>query len=356
MSGSYDILIVGIGGQGTILASNILGEACLIENRHIKGAETHGMAQRGGSVESHIRIGGEFGPLIAPGQADLLISFDLLEALRYSHYLKKGGKMVVNSHLVLPTSVYTQKLTRPSEAEIIAALKKHQLCLLDADSLAAEAGSPLSANVVMLGAASSAMPLKPESLLEAVRRLVPKKTIEINVKAFESGQESWRYVLMKRRLGPFREDTLYEGDALALLPQVPDGSVDLIVTDPPFAIDFKAQRLNYNRKGSNVLEGYQEIPEEEYGEFTRRWIAEAERVLAPPGACTFSPAGTVSGTSSKGSMPRDLPPSTISSGNTSSGCLRRKNTSPATTTSSSLSRTRSGIPSTRSTITRKMSG
>jgi site-specific DNA-methyltransferase (adenine-specific) len=89
---------------------------------------------------------------------------------------------------------------------------------------------------------------------------------------------------MKRRLGPFHEDTLYEGDALTFLPQIPGGSVDLIVTDPPFAIDFKAQRLNYNRTGSNVLEGYQEIPEEEYGEFTRRWIAEAERVLAPTGS------------------------------------------------------------------------
>jgi site-specific DNA-methyltransferase (adenine-specific) len=89
---------------------------------------------------------------------------------------------------------------------------------------------------------------------------------------------------MKRRLGPFREDTLYEGDALALLPQIPDGSVDLIVTDPPFAIDFKAQRLNYNRIGGNVLEGYREIPEEEYGEFTRQWITEATRVLSPTGS------------------------------------------------------------------------
>jgi indolepyruvate ferredoxin oxidoreductase, beta subunit len=190
MSGSFDILIVGIGGQGTILASNILGEACLIENRHIRGAETHGMAQRGGSVESHIRIGGEFGPLITPGRADLLISFDLLEALRYSHFLKQGGIMVVNSHLVLPTSVYTQKLTPPTETEILAALRKYQLCLLDADSLAAEAGSPLSQNVVMLGAASNAMPLKSESLLEAVKRLVPKKTIEINTRAFELGRKA----------------------------------------------------------------------------------------------------------------------------------------------------------------------
>jgi site-specific DNA-methyltransferase (adenine-specific) len=89
---------------------------------------------------------------------------------------------------------------------------------------------------------------------------------------------------MKRCLGPFHEDTLYEGDALTLLPQVPDGSVDLIVTDPPFAIDFKAQRLNYNRTGSHVLEGYREIPEAEYGEFTRRWIAEAERALSPTGS------------------------------------------------------------------------
>jgi indolepyruvate ferredoxin oxidoreductase beta subunit len=192
MSESFDILIVGIGGQGTILASNILGEACLMEGRHVKGAETHGMAQRGGSVESHIRIDGLFGPLIPPGHADLLLSFDILEALRYSHYVKKDGKMVVNRQLVLPTSVFMQNLVVPSEDEIIATLKKHSLCLLDADKIAEEAGSPLSQNVVMLGAASLSIPLKPESLLEAVKGLVPKKTVEINVKAFEMGRESGR--------------------------------------------------------------------------------------------------------------------------------------------------------------------
>jgi indolepyruvate ferredoxin oxidoreductase beta subunit len=189
MSGSYDILIVGIGGQGTILASNILGEACLIEGRNVKGAESHGMAQRGGSVESHIRIDGMFGPLIPPGGADLLISFDLLEALRYSHYLKNGGNMVVNRHLVLPTIVFTQNLPAPTPDEIIEELKKHTLCLFDADKIAEDAGSPLSQNVVMLGAASPSIPLKPESLLDAVKRLVPKKTIDINLKAFELGRK-----------------------------------------------------------------------------------------------------------------------------------------------------------------------
>ncbi|MCX6692748.1 MAG: indolepyruvate oxidoreductase subunit beta [Methanoregula sp.] len=190
MKSSFDILMVGIGGQGTILASNILGQACLLEGRSVKGAETHGMAQRGGSVESHIRVDGQFGPLIAPGQADLLLSFDLLEALRYSHYLKPGGTMVVNRHLVLPTSVYTQKIDAPTEQDIIAALGKFRLCLLDADQIAQEVGSPLSQNVVMLGAASLAMPLKPESILSAVKSLVPKKTIEINARAFEMGREA----------------------------------------------------------------------------------------------------------------------------------------------------------------------
>lgn len=89
---------------------------------------------------------------------------------------------------------------------------------------------------------------------------------------------------MDRNLGPFCEDTLYKGDALTLLPQIPQGSIDLIITDPPFAINFKAQRLNYNRKGSNVLEGYQEVPAAEYGEFTRFWIREASRALAPTGS------------------------------------------------------------------------
>ena len=85
-------------------------------------------------------------------------------------------------------------------------------------------------------------------------------------------------------LGRFRRNTLYEGDALALMGDLPEGAVDLIVTDPPFAIDFKAQRLNYNRTGSNVIEGYREIPAEEYGEFTRAWITEAARVLSPVGS------------------------------------------------------------------------
>ncbi len=188
MTGGNDIMIVGIGGQGTILASNILGEACLIENRSVRGAETHGMAQRGGSVESHIRVDGKHGPLIAPGTADLLIAFDMLEALRYSHFLKDDGRMVVNRRMVIPTSVFVQKLPLPSEEEIISQLADKNLCLIDADKIAREVGSPLSANVVMLGAASHHMPLAADSLLMAIQRLVPPHTVVINTKAFEMGR------------------------------------------------------------------------------------------------------------------------------------------------------------------------
>ena len=97
--------------------------------------------------------------------------------------------MVVNRHLVLPTIVFTQNLPAPTLDEIIEELKKHTLCLFDADEMAEEAGSPLSQNVVMLGSASPSIPLKPESLIDAVKRLVPKKTIDINMKAFELGRK-----------------------------------------------------------------------------------------------------------------------------------------------------------------------
>ena len=188
MKPSFDILIVGIGGQGTVLASNVLGEACIIEHRSVRSAETHGMAQRGGSVESHIRIDGEFGSLITPGTADLLIAFDLLEALRYRHYLPAGGRLVVNRSLIVPTSVYQQDLAVPDEESILAALSDLDVACIDAAGLAEEAGNSLSQNIVMLGAASGDMPLRPETLEEAGRRCVPPKTVAVNERAFQLGR------------------------------------------------------------------------------------------------------------------------------------------------------------------------
>jgi indolepyruvate ferredoxin oxidoreductase beta subunit len=188
MTRSFDVLIVGVGGQGIMLTSNVLGEACLIEGKPVKGAETHGMAQRGGSVETHIRIGGEYGPLVPLGGADLLIALDLLEALRYQHYLRREGAVVASSQLIVPTSVYAQKATVPTLKSVESSLWDLRPCIVDAPSLATEAGSILAQNIVLLGAASIYLPLSKDSLREAIKRCVPKKTIEINEKAFTLGR------------------------------------------------------------------------------------------------------------------------------------------------------------------------
>jgi len=185
---SFDVLIVGVGGQGTILASNILGEASVEEGRSVRGAETHGMAQRGGSVECHVRIDGRFGPLIDPGTADLLLAFDLLEAVRYAHFLKPGGRAVTNTAIVTPTSVFSQKLAMPSPEECLARLAPHAPLAIDAAAIAREAGSELAQNVVLIGAASHLLPLGEAALLAAIERSVPSKTIEVNRRAFALGR------------------------------------------------------------------------------------------------------------------------------------------------------------------------
>jgi indolepyruvate ferredoxin oxidoreductase beta subunit len=187
---SFDILIVGIGGQGTILTSNIIGRACVIEGVSVRGAETHGMAQRGGSVETQIRIGQEFGPLIAPGTADLIISFDLMEAVRSCHYIGEKGKILTAREYVIPTSVFMQDYPPPDEHMLISGLGDRDVKIIDARRLAEEAGSILTQNIVLLGAASSCIPLRESSLLEAIRLTVPKKTVEINLKAFELGKNA----------------------------------------------------------------------------------------------------------------------------------------------------------------------
>jgi indolepyruvate ferredoxin oxidoreductase beta subunit len=192
MNESFDVLIVGVGGQGTILASNVLGEACLIEGRHVMSAETHGMAQRGGSVESHVRIDGIFGPLISPGTADLIIAFDMLEALRYRHFLKEDGTMVVNSAVVIPTSAFQKDLPVPSHEEILKRLGTPAPCVIDAAGIALEAGSILAQNIVMMGAASHFIPLAADTIVSAVRASVPPKTVEINVRAFDMGRDAAR--------------------------------------------------------------------------------------------------------------------------------------------------------------------
>lgn len=185
-----DLVVVGVGGQGVILISEIIGRAAMLAGLSVRGVETHGMAQRGGSVINHIRVGCRYSAMISPGGADILLAMEPAEALRYASYLSPGGIALVNTRPLLPVTVTTGQATYPSIEEILAPLREASFRVypMDATGLAAEAGSPQAANVVMLGAIARHLPIGEGRLLEALSDIVPARFLEINRKAFELGK------------------------------------------------------------------------------------------------------------------------------------------------------------------------
>jgi indolepyruvate ferredoxin oxidoreductase beta subunit len=185
-----DLLITGVGGQGAILASDIIGKAAVISGLPIRAAETHGMAQRGGSVVNHIRLGTDLGSMIPKKGADIMLALEPMEAVRYLDFLKDGGVIIVNTQPIIPVTVTSGLAKYPDVQEILDVLsEKYVVKAFNADELAYEAGSRLAMNVAMVGAVSSYLPIPKEALLEGVKALVPQKTIEINVRAFEMGRK-----------------------------------------------------------------------------------------------------------------------------------------------------------------------
>lgn len=184
-----DLLITGVGGQGAILASDIIGKAAVISGIPIRAAETHGMAQRGGSVVNHIRLGTDLGSMIPKKGADIMLALEPMEAVRYLDFLKDGGVIIVNTQPIVPVTVTSGIAKYPDVQEILDALsEKYIVKAFNADELAYEAGSRLAMNVAMVGAVSGYLPVPKEALLESVKAFVPQKTIEINVRAFEMGR------------------------------------------------------------------------------------------------------------------------------------------------------------------------
>ncbi len=187
----FDLIIAGVGGQGTILASDIIGKAAVKEDLSVRAAETHGMAQRGGSVVNHVRLGCELGSMIPMKGADVLLALEPSEALRYMEFLSEDGVIIVNTAPIMPVTVTSGLCTYPDVNEIIDIMKaSREVRAINANELAKEAGHPQSMNVVMVGALSNYLPVSFDTLLECVRELVPPKTIDINVKAFELGRSA----------------------------------------------------------------------------------------------------------------------------------------------------------------------
>ena len=184
-----NILIVGVGGQGTLLASVLLGNLALDKDLDVKLSEVHGMAQRGGSVVTHVKISedGVNSPLIEEGDADVIIAFEELEAYRWLPYLKKGGTMYVNTQQWLPMPVVMGQAEYPEN--IMETLEKNaaKVKAFDALKIAEECGSVKAVNVVLLGAASNDLPFDEAAWIKVIEENVKPKFVDLNKKAFELG-------------------------------------------------------------------------------------------------------------------------------------------------------------------------
>lgn len=185
---SLNVMIVGVGGQGTLLASRVLGSAMIAAGYDVKVSEVHGMSQRGGSVVTYVRAGEKvWSPVINPGEADIILSFEQLEAVRWLSYLNVEGQVIVNTQTIDPMSVVTGAAQYP--AGVLEALKAtcKKVNVVDALSLAMEAGTVKAVNIVLIGVMAAATGIDKEIWLEAVRSNVPPKFLELNLKAFELG-------------------------------------------------------------------------------------------------------------------------------------------------------------------------
>ena len=186
-----NIMIVGVGGQGTLLASKLLGRMLLTAGYDVKVSEVHGMSQRGGSVVTYVRWGDKvYSPIIDKGQADFILSFELLEAARWTEYLKPGGKLITNTQQINPMPVITGAAAYPQGLVEEMTAKGMQVDAFDALALAEEAGSSKAVNIVLMGRLSKWFDFPEEQWLTAIEESVPPKFLEMNKKAFHLGREA----------------------------------------------------------------------------------------------------------------------------------------------------------------------
>ncbi len=187
-----NIMIVGVGGQGSLLASRILGRAALDAGYDVKVSEVHGMSQRGGSVITYVRYGDEpvYSPVICKGEADVILSFEQLEASRWLPNLKIGGAIITSTQQINPMPVITGAAEYPTE--LISKLKAENVNVLAADAvdIAKKAGSVKASNVALIGLASHVLGFECEALRSAVAACVPEKALEINLSAFDMGVQA----------------------------------------------------------------------------------------------------------------------------------------------------------------------
>jgi len=184
---SINILIVGVGGQGTLLASRILGNVAVKNGYDVKVSEVHGMSQRGGSVVTYVKMGDKvYSPLVEKGEADIIIAFELLEALRWVDYLKKGGTLVVNEQEINPMPVITGKQKYPEN--ILKRLKESGINVQSVKALdiARKCGNIKSANIVLLGLVAKSTKIEADIWKQVLMEVIPPKFLDVNLRAFDA--------------------------------------------------------------------------------------------------------------------------------------------------------------------------
>lgn len=197
MSDEFNIISCGVGGQGVVLMTNVVGEACVHSDRNVISGEMHGLSQRSGSVFIHQRIGKDaISPLIPFGEADVILALEPMEALRYLYYLRPGGTVITNTNIVHPPNESSDLVHKKSDRyvtydEVIGVIRGAGATIIEIDalSLAHDAGNALTENVVMVGALSAldGFPVEKDVMLNAVRSIVPPKAVATNERAFENG-------------------------------------------------------------------------------------------------------------------------------------------------------------------------
>lgn len=189
MSDVKNIMIVGVGGQGALLASKTLGQVLLDAGYDVKVSEVHGMSQRGGSVVTYVRYGEKvYSPIVDKGEADFIVSFEMLEAARYTEYLKKDGQIVVNTQQIDPMPVITGAAEYPENLAKKMADAGIKVDAVDCLTLAEQAGTAKSVNIVLMGRLSKYMDFPEEAWLKAIEKLVKPQFLEMNKKAFALGR------------------------------------------------------------------------------------------------------------------------------------------------------------------------
>ncbi len=190
MSEQGNILFCGVGGQGILLASEVTAYSLLAAGMDVRKSEVHGMAQRGGSVTAHLRYGSKvYSPLISPGEADIVVAFEMLEAVRYLPYMHSNSKVIVNTHKIYPPAVATGKMSYPEN--VLDELAGHDIHTkeLNAFEIASRVGEVRAVNIVMVGVLSTYLPVEEQVYIDVMHERIPERYRDVNIKAFQEGRK-----------------------------------------------------------------------------------------------------------------------------------------------------------------------